>query len=580
MNRPQRISRREFAKFGLSAVATGLAFGGIPWGLRSASAASGIKRFVSDGGWTPLGQAGPFLNIAESPSSVLVEGLPFHAGWFGDDFGSSHLPFHICEDCALPPAATTEEVDVAIIGGGLAGLAAAWHLRDHAKLAVLDLRPRMGGNAMGERWRGIPYSLGSAYFMVPDKGSALEQLYNDLGVYRHARIDPGDGFRIEYGGQIIEALCDGCTPEQRRGLARYQAAVAMYAGDSYPEIPLAPSSRDVTLRLDQRTFAADVLAVCGGHVPPMLARALQAYCYSSFGVGWDQLSAAAGWNFVAAEEYGRIVLPGGNAGLAQLFVDALRPYDQSADEEPGRVLRAGCRVVHLRLVDNRGEVTFVDPHGVVHLLRAQHVIVAGSKHIVRQYFPQLEQLDPQKWDLIPQVENVAYLVANALLSRQAPVPFYDMFLIHDAAFPMNDNEFAADRRITDVVDGSFASVVPSPVGDVLTMYWPLPWHTARFTIIDNQDWESYARLGAKQIRRMLRVTGLKPADLVQVRMTRWGHAMPFLQQGQLSSGLPQILSRPVADRVWFVNQDNWLLPAVETCLQEAKTWTNEIIERL
>ena len=34
------------------------------------------------------------------------------------------------------------------------------------------------------------------------------------------------------------------------------------------------------------------------------------------------------------------------------------------------------------------------------------------------------------------------------------------------------------------------------------------------------------------------------------------------------------------ERVWFVQQDNWALPAVENCLLDAKTMTDEIKARL
>lgn len=96
--------------------------------------------------------------------STLVDGIPF-ARWFtGDDFNNTAIPLHSTYQGAIPEP--TEEVDVAIIGGGLSGLCCAYQLRRH-EIVLFELRDRFGGNAMGERWRSIPYSIGSAYVITP-----------------------------------------------------------------------------------------------------------------------------------------------------------------------------------------------------------------------------------------------------------------------------------------------------------------------------------------------------------------------------------------------------------------------------
>ena len=74
--------------------------------------------------------------------------------------------------------------------------------------------------------------------------------------------------------------------------------------------------RDEHLASNDFFGVEDDIAQNCGTLPIALREAVQGYCYSSFGVGWAQISAASGCNFIAAEEFGRIVLPGGNAGLA------------------------------------------------------------------------------------------------------------------------------------------------------------------------------------------------------------------------------------------------------------------------
>ena len=165
-------------------------------------------------------------------------------------------------------------------------------------------------------------------------------------------------------------------------------------------------------------------------------------------------------------------------------------------------------------------------------------------------------------------------VANVVLSRPLARDFYDLYLGGGRAFPMDDNAFEQHRVITDAVNAGFAT---SPSAGAITLYWPLPWHTARFSIVNEEDWRTYAELAAPQILAKLGHFGLAPRDVTQVRLSRWGHAMPFAGPGAISSGLPQELRRPIGDRLWFANQDNWLLPAVETCLTEAM-WVSAAVQ--
>lgn len=576
MTQARGPSRRDFLA-GLGAAAAGWAL----LGGRRADAAGGGGTGGSGGrggsgvGPRPDPSDGPILSLSSLGESVAFGGIPFSAGWWGDWFGPSNLPFHSCEDCDRLPE-PDEQVDVAIVGGGLSGLATAYHLRERNPV-LFELRRRMGGNASGERWRGIPYSLGSAYFMVPDRGDDFDRLYAELGVYEDARIDTA-ATTYEYGGRVMQALCDGCTPAEQAAVEAYLAEVQRRAFSAYPDIPF-PEGDPRILELDARSFHDDVRKVCGGSIPAMLARTLQAYCYSSLGVGWDELSAAAAWNFVAAEEYGRIVLPGGNASLAERLWQRLRGGGEGGTAA-GATLRAGATVVRVETRGRGAVVWWRTPAGQLRGTLANHVVMAGSKHVVKHVLPQLASLDNAKLEAMNAAPTVAYLVANVLLRRPARDPWYDVFLLHDAAFPMDGGAFSNDRRIVDAVGGTWAHPSRGAAGDVLTCYWPLPWHHARFTIVGDLDWQTYAKIAAPQVARMVELFGLAPQDVEQVRLARWGHAMPYAVPGAYASGICERLRRPLEGRIWFANQDNWLLPAVETCLGEARQVAHDILASL
>ena len=50
--------------------------------------------------------------------------------------------------------------------------------------------------------------------------------------------------------------------------------------------------------------------------------------------------------------------------------------------------------------------------------------------------------------------------------------------------------------------------------------------------------------------------------------------------GLIAQGTIDHLRRPIDDRVFFVNQDNWALPAVENCMLDAEIMTDQLRESL
>lgn len=554
-------TRRSFLKKGLAALGAGLlARRSLAWfapGLPPCPVSGGPNERFTD----------PFLPLPDRPASVLVDGLPFLEGFTGDGFADDAIPFHSVADVGKLPE-PEESVDVAVVGGGIAGLATAYLLRDTGPV-LFELRDRFGGNALGEQWRGRRFSLGSAYVIVPDAGSLLESFYRELGVHRAARVSfPPDS--IEIAGQIRDDFwdCTGCPPEERLAFERYAQVVTYMAEKAYPEIPLPddPQGAAWVRELDRRTFREDLEQRMGMPMPALLAAAVQAYFYSSFGAGFDEISAASGWNFVAAEEYGRWVFPGGNGWLARAMWERLRQLDQAvpAARRPHH-LRAGCRVVDVRLSGKGVQVAYLDAAGQPHTIMARHVVMAGSKHIAKHVLHDLKTLDPDKLIAMDRIETAAYLVANVLLDAQIERDFYDCFLVHDEFFPMSPGAFEQHSQVVDMLSGHYAA---GPGRSVLTLYWPLPFPSGRFSLLDDA-WNRYAAALAPQVRRMLALLEVDESVVRQIRMSRWGHAMPIARPHLIADGACETAARPIAERIHFVNQDNWALPAVENTLLDA-----------
>lgn len=578
------LSRRTMLHAGLGAAGLGLLqIAGVKAsrGIALAGAPPGLPSTTSSA--PPFTTGFPIRELARELPSILVDGLPFAEGWTGDDFPDDALPFHVCENCfpGGKPPTVEEEVEIAIIGGGLSGLATAHALRDR-NIVLLEMRDRMGGVSAGERWRGTACSLGSAYFIVPDPGSELETLYRELGLWPGAAVAEGE-LSVEIDGAVIADLLGwkGFTPREQELVQRYADAVRIFV-DQYPEIPLPRRGEDIRwiLDLDRTTLRADIEKRVGAPLPQRLAEAIQAYCYSSFGVGWDEISAAAGWNFLAAEEFGRIVLPGGNAGLAAALWRSVHAAERTQQRS---ILRANHKAVDVRLDGDGVRVTWAEAsEGRVGFrsLRAKHAVMANAKFVAKWMLPELPRLDLDKFKAMQSANTSAYALVNVLVEQSAAKRFYDLFLLGERGFPMDPTSAEQAVKVIDVLDGGYGGAGGEGGSTILTLYWPLPWPSARFTLIEPGAWMTYARTLAPQVHSILGLLGLDTASVHQIRMSRWGHAMPVAAPNAIADGLVDALRRPVADRIWFVNQDNWLLPAVETCLLEALHFSAEIRARL
>jgi len=558
-------TRRQFVGAGMSALALGL------MGRR---AYASLLDVCAGTGSSPLGASDPVFRVGPTANPIMFEGVPFERGWTGDR--QPHPSF------VIPPNPTpTEFVDVVVVGGGLSGLSSAYLLRDLNPI-VLEFNHRFGGQAQGESWQGSQYPTGSAYVITPDTGSFLDGFYSDLGMDKAHRFQSGMQDPIELGGQILHDFWTGAgqSPEDAALFQQYAKVVNSIAYGMYPDLPLpnnAPLPAFVH-DMDTRSFKEDIEMRLGAPLPPLLAGAVQAYCYSSFAAGMEEISAVGGWNFLAAEEYGRWVLPGGNSYIVR---ELWKRLAQQSRQQNLCMLRPGCLVLDVQLstgATGGALVTYVDDDKNMHTIHAKKVVMSCPKFVGTWLLRQLPTLDPDKLDAMHALEYNPYVVANVLLNKPLDPDMYDVFLLRDGDFPTNQLEVQTADNVIDMLNGVYAQ--PTNNNGVLTLYFPLPWGGARFSIVTQTAWHDYATKLAPQINYMLGVLGLTQGDINRVRLTRWGHAMPVHQPGVINSGIVEKIRRPIDDTIYFVHQDNWALPAVENCLIDADIYTQFLRDSL
>ncbi len=575
-------NRREFIGTGLGVLSA--------FALRQRAIAAGMNRVFS-GGCIDTGAASfdascPQQQVRFTPNNTMVDGLPFAHWYTGDDFPGLNHPMPNPDCFVGNPPPISETIDVAVIGGGISGLTSAYLLREHNPV-IFEMHNQFGGAARGEVWNGVPYSFGNAYVITPDPGTFLESFYQELGMNEVARVD-SEKAPVELHGTILSGFFngEGVSWNLAKAIAKYREIVVQMANVDYPEIPLVGGSEDEwVFELDQKTLKQDIEERMGMPIPNELAAAIQAYCYSSFSAGWEEISAASGWNFLAAEEFGRWVCPGGNSFMALQMWKALKQLDEQVPEScrPYHI-RGGCRVVDVRPITgpgNKSKVTWVGTDGRCRALAAKKVVMACSKILCREIIHHLSDEDSAKYEAIDRLEYRGYLVANILLKSPIKRDFYDIFLLGDGIYPMNQESAQNDRFVCDVLNGNYNSG-PLHAGEsnVLTLYWPLPFDFGRWTLLHEANWDNYSQMLTPQVKRILKLLDVKTTSVQQVRMTRWGHAMPISAPNLIADGTCSDLRKPIDGRLYFVQQDNWALPAVENCLLDAKEYTDIISDGL
>ena len=154
-------------------------------------------------------------------------------------------------------------MDAVIVGGGIAGLASAWDLRNR-DILVLEASDRLGGRIRSEARDPYWLNLGAHVFSGP--GSATARLCADVGV--EVASVPGQLAAVELNGRLVVGgrpelypLRLPLTASERVALskagARLRLAVARYRNAAAPrEGESAPQARRRLLQFgDDQTFA-------------------------------------------------------------------------------------------------------------------------------------------------------------------------------------------------------------------------------------------------------------------------------------------------------------------------------------
>lgn len=475
--------------------------------------------------WLGLGLSVPWLGACR------FAGREVTGGFTGPDPARGHR----WRDAPLAAPARARRTGVLVLGGGVAGLAAARALRlaGVEDFALLELDTEAGGNARGGALGGLACPLGAHYLPVPsDDAPELQDWLEELGLRqrvagrwtydeRHLCHSPQD--RLFLHGHWQDGLLplDGVGPATLAQYRRLSQLIAQLRREHRFAMP------GVRVPLTGGTRALWALSFAQwldrqGLDDAYLRGYLDYACRDDYGAGLARVSAWAGLHYFAsrhgfpapgeaADEEPLLTWPEGNAWLVRRLAQPL-----------GERLHTGQGVRRLGLERQGVVADALDlADGSVTRWHARAAVVALPVAVARRV---LDPLPPIVAARAAGLTHAPWAVVNLLLDG----PLKD----RGGAHPAWDNVLHGSTALG-YVDASHQALAPAVGPRVLTWYQALGDEPQGRRLLLEQPWTFWRDRVLQDLR------GPHPdlaERLRQVAVTRHGHAMAVPAPGTAYEG--------------------------------------------
>lgn len=396
--------------------------------------------------------------------------ISISGGILGGNAGAGHL----LRGAPLPPASDFEEIETLIVGGGIAGLSAAWWLgrNKYDRYILLEVEKEVGGNSQSGRNSISGYPWGAHYVPLPGPSAGfVRMLFEDLAVIEgydpsgnprynefYLCADPHE--RLFFQGQWRSGLIPNYG--LRKGdLEQFDAFFALMeqykklkGRDGRPAfvIPLDSSSGDPELTALDRVSFKEFLDMKGWN-----SKYLHWYanycCRDDYGAALDKVSAWAGIHYFAsrtgvganADAQTVLTWPEGNGWIVNQLKSRHLSHIRgnslvySIEERDGRI--------HTHVMDVENKIR----RGYI----SRHLVFAGPRFAAAKVIRELVEHPP---DYMASMNYTPWMVANVSLNslpkgEGSPlswdnVSFYSDSLGYIVATHQELNSFPAATVIT------------------------------------------------------------------------------------------------------------------------------------
>lgn len=463
--------------------------------------------------------------------------------------GASHAAGHLLRGGRIPAPASEEKAAVAVVGGGIGGLSAAWAL-DNAGLRdyrVLDLEPQAGGNSRWAEGPVSPHPWGAHYIPLPGPSARLvstllREMKVEIGrdkrgkpVYDERYLCHAPQERLFIHGKWQEGLFPriGATADDLKQWERFEKHMDDFRrlrgsdGRKAFDLPMEFSSRDPKLLALDRVNMTDWLSQ-NGYSSPRLLWLVDYSCRDDYGCRASETSAWAGIHYFAARGAGGddqvLTWPEGNGFVARYL----------AAGASGR-LRTSALAFKL---EQNAEGVAVDYYDIEKersvRLRARAAILAVPQFVARRLMPSL----PERKSFTYAPWMVANLTVEDPPEGKGAAPAWDNVLYKGESLGYvvaTHQSHSLDRRAS-----------------VWTYYLPLTGApAARRAEALERPWEGWRDL----VLNDLAAAHPELKDRVRrLDVMVWGHGMIRPSPGFIWGGERAAAAKP-AGRVFFAHSD-------------------------
>src|SRR2546421_165273 len=415
-----------------------------------------------------------FIGTVGASAAAMLVGCKRARKFSGAIVGASSAAGHRLRTGNFPAPSEFIETGVVIVGGGIAGLAAARRLdqRGQRDFLLVEIEHQPGGNSASGQNAVSASPWGAHYVPLPnDESAEVLALFEGLGITRGRGASGAPIYEEEFlCAEPMERLFDagrwqegllpqiGISDDDRRQyddfFARMENFRSMRGRDGRPAfaIPLDLSSRDAEfLALDGKTMA-DWMTEQGWNSVPLRWH-VDYSCRDDYGAGISQVSAWAGVHYFAsrrgraanADRDAVVTWPEGNGWLAKKLATPCATRTRSSGV-----------VFNIERSDNGVVVDYLDVERDRSVrVKTRGVVCAAPRFVARRMIRDL-----------PGGNHAIYspwMVANITLDQLPTGP----------GTPLAWDNVARASDSLGYVVATHQNVHPVPRETVITHYWPL-----------------------------------------------------------------------------------------------------------